>query len=696
MVKYKVVNETFLIDSEEKMVRCESCFEVYDEQIAVGVCPHCGHYKGDVDETSRHLPIGTVIANRYVVGGTLGDGGFGITYRVWDMKLSTVMAMKEYYQLGVVNRIPGTTNVFIADPKRSGEFEYGKKRLLREAQIVAGFQSEHVVRVSDYFEDNGTSYMVMEYLDCQTLTGYMLSNNRTFDEDEVKYIALQMLDALSEMHKSGVIHRDIAPDNIFINADGLVKIIDFGSARLAVDDTVEQLVLVKEGFSPIEQYETIDLKKDNQKGWTDIYALGATLYYCLTGARPEESKTRKTRIEEGGADMVDPIFINPNISENFNNIIMKAMAINIHERFSTAEEIIEILEKDKKVLSIPQQRKRKRTVRFAGILGGVAIMAAIVLGAFFVNTKRVLDKADIEVWYIQAENEDVKSAMQEIRSTAELSPLFERVNIELKGFDKNSYIDAINKAAEAGNLPTVFECVDEIDKYGASKVDVGKIYGELTGEYECKYIKAYEKKIDGNEIPLGFKVPVVYLNTNLIFGEGDSGANIDAISISSIRDILAIDEDIIYKPLAVTKDAEELFSQTFDDYSSLIGSVTVVDQAAFVSANAPVMLGTTDDFFAVRNDLAGTYKMVIPSNKKLMCKFSDFWTISECSDAEMAAARAFLVLMYSEGGQDRYFMDSDMSDALPLNKKSINNYRDVYPSMAEVFDEKNMNRYVFE
>lgn len=675
------------------MAVCEFCFKKYDETKAMGVCPHCGHVEGEPQSDLRFLPIGTRVGRKYIVGGAIGDGGFGITYRVWDMELHTVMAMKEYYQLGVVNRIPGTTQVFVVAPNRMGEFEYGKNRLLREAQIVSKFQSSAIVRVNDYFEENGTSYMIMEYLECDTLSGYIKRLNRTLEMPEAESITIQICDALSEMHDAGVIHRDIAPDNIFVMRQGnklKIKIIDFGSARLSQNDTLEKLILVKEGFSPIEQYEAIDLKKDIQKGWTDVYAAGATMYYCMTGKSPQESRARKEHVDEGLADMPEPKDINPYITENFNNIIMKAMAINIHERFKTADEMAMAIVDNKKVLPVAVARRKKRNVRLAGILGGILVVAGLVAGAFLTNRNRVLEKADISIWFVEAENGG-KNGIDEIVNTATESPLFEKVDIDIVGYKNEAeYKEAINKAYESGNMPTVFEVVDGIEKYIDNSSYTEEIIDKLTGEYECRFIRTYERMISsGDGIPIGFKIPMIYLNTDLIEVEG-----LDRLPLTCMSDIMNLDDEMKYMPVAMTEDGETLFKAMFDDFKNC--DVNFTDKADFLGGNSPVMLSTTDDYYVVRENLGVSFICVLPDVKEVICMFSDYWAMSNCSDSEEAAAVQMMLLMYSEGGQERILMDSDRSNALPINKRTIKTYREVYPYAEKLLDDKHMDDYIFE
>ena len=248
------------------MITCKKCLRQYDETIAAGICPYCGCENTEAlpvqaakkPSDPRWLRAGTVLHGRYEVVQVIGAGGFGITYKVIDRYSGVFKAVKEYFQQGVVNRIPGTAEVLISAPKRREEFEYGRSRLLAEARIVAKFQSESIVRVEDYFEENNTSYMVMEFLDGQTLEDYIVSRKRPLSPEQAVQFGAHICDALQEIHEAGVIHRDLAPDNIFVNEDGSVKIIDFGSARLSREDFDDRLIVLKPGFAPPEQYERID------------------------------------------------------------------------------------------------------------------------------------------------------------------------------------------------------------------------------------------------------------------------------------------------------------------------------------------------------------------------------------------------------------------------------------------------------
>lgn len=209
------------------MIRCINCFEqINDDNNA---CPHCGYVKGTPPKELYHLFPGTELENRYVIGEVLGFGGFGITYKAWDKKLDFVVAVKEFYPSGIVNRTPGTKDIIIYAKKREKEFYYGKDRFLEEARNMAKFSSEpNIVNVSAFFEENNTAYIVMEFLDGISLSQYLHESEGIIDVASGIQITEAIANALVKIHEKGIIHRDVSPDNIFLCVNGRIKLIDFG------------------------------------------------------------------------------------------------------------------------------------------------------------------------------------------------------------------------------------------------------------------------------------------------------------------------------------------------------------------------------------------------------------------------------------------------------------------------------------
>ena len=219
----------------------------------------------------------------------IGFGGFGVIYHAWDMQLEIQVAIKEYYPNGLVNRVPGQEKVVVYSGNRRDQFDYGKERFLAEARTMAKFSSHaNIVNVYDYFEANNTAYIVMEYLEGITLKQYLRENQRIAPEDLIELL-VPLIESLDEIHSQGMIHRDISPDNIMVLPDGRIKLMDFGAARDYTEFGEKSLsIVLKPGYAPPEQYQTHGI----QGPWTDIYALCATMYKCITGITPAESIQR--------------------------------------------------------------------------------------------------------------------------------------------------------------------------------------------------------------------------------------------------------------------------------------------------------------------------------------------------------------------------------------------------------------------
>lgn len=328
---------------------------------------------------TRCLKPGVILKERYKIEEVIGAGGFGITYRAWDPLLQSYVAIKEYYPSGIATRSADSSKVCVPVGQEQREYHRGKIRFLKEAQDVARFQSEpNIVSIYDYLEENDTAYMVMEYLHGCTLKQYIREHGGRLDTDHILHICLSVLDALAVVHKAGMIHRDISPENIFICEDLTVKLIDFGAAKqVYLDGEQTMSVVLKPGYAPPEQYA----KKDKQGPWTDIYALGATLYFAATGEKPEESFGRALE------DTIKPVCeVNPEIPRAMSQVIMRAMSVKIEDRYQTVEAMREALlagegqNAQMEPYVIPASRISKRDLpKKRGFLIGVAFCIVIML-----------------------------------------------------------------------------------------------------------------------------------------------------------------------------------------------------------------------------------------------------------------------------------------------------------------------------
>ena len=263
------------------------CFGCFQEKEPGSVCPHCG-FREDEEQPYLALPLGTLLNGRYMLGKVLGVGGFGITYLGYDLTLEIRVAIKEYMPSSIATRNADRYNV-----TRTGrveeDYQYGMERFLDEAKILAKLQNTpHVVSVQNYFKENNTAYFVMEYIDGMSLKAYLADQGGKIPYTQALTILQPIMEALTQVHALNLLHRDISPDNIYITSRGESRLLDFGAARFALGDGKSVSVILKHGYAPEEQYSS----HGNQGPWTDVYAMGATLYRCITGQLPPDSVTR--------------------------------------------------------------------------------------------------------------------------------------------------------------------------------------------------------------------------------------------------------------------------------------------------------------------------------------------------------------------------------------------------------------------
>ena len=240
-------------------------------------------------DTRLGLPVNTVLDGSYRITRVVGVGGFGITYEAEDINLATHVAIKEYYPFDFGDR-DNTMSVRPKSERHRQTFDWGRSNFLQEARTLARFEHPSIVRVTRVFEANSTAYMVMRFEQGQSLEAWLSGLGRPPTQDELDAIVAPLLAALEMMHASDFLHRDIAPDNIIVRADGSPVLLDFGAARRAVAEMSRTMTgIVKAGYSPHEQYSS---DSRLQGPWSDLYALGGTLYRAVTGHPPEEATLR--------------------------------------------------------------------------------------------------------------------------------------------------------------------------------------------------------------------------------------------------------------------------------------------------------------------------------------------------------------------------------------------------------------------
>lgn len=303
-----------------------------------GACPLCGYPLDSYTPLPHHLTPGSLVKQRYRVGRVLGEGGFGITYVGLDTVLNLKVAVKEFYMAGYVNRNnEASSTVFATLGEHRDLFNRNKEKFLSEARVLARFYEEPgIVGVRDFCEENGTAYIIMDFLDGKNLKEY-LKDNGNLDPARAVALLMPVMRSLQRVHADGIIHRDISPDNIMVLADGRTKLLDFGAAREVSQTDIKSLsVILKPGYAPEEQYRS----KGHQGPWTDVYALAATLYRCIVGVAPDDAMERMYRDQlpaPAQTTAACPIAIS--------NVIMKGLAVRQPDRYQDIGSFLADLEK---------------------------------------------------------------------------------------------------------------------------------------------------------------------------------------------------------------------------------------------------------------------------------------------------------------------------------------------------------------
>lgn len=645
------------------MERKHICMNCMQDMGQYDMCAYCGWTEGTPAKELYHLAPRTVLMDRYEIGMAIGFGGFGVIYHAWDIQLGTQVAVKEYYPNGLVNRVPGQESVVVYSGSRRDQFDYGKDRFLAEARTMAKFsQHANIVNVYDYFEANNTAYIVMEYMDGISLKDYLKKTGGKVTPSAALEIIHPVMEALKAIHAEGVVHRDISPDNIFILKSGQVKVLDFGAARLSVGDEEKTLsVVLKPGYAPPEQYRS----KSRQGPFTDIYALGATLYRMLTGTAPEESVDRLVDDQ-----IVLPSTINPEIDKKLENVILKAMAINATLRFQSIDELEKALYSDELVL-LPQEqraaieRKRKRTAALACSAAAVLMAALVVVSTVF-QPGGGISVDHLQPCTVSVANSDDTSVQSGLVKAGELLKEESGSKVTATMFDK---------------IKSGVENVDYTTAVPQSAMQLDKLVRSLN-ENDYPLLKTMKQKSPENKwVAAGFDIPVIYYNVKLM----------------SLYDI----------PIPYVEDTELYNKLTkFEDYTALVAPVVEVEEcAALVSKNAyskfapnainnacdtfcrggaVMYLGSLSDISAVQENLPGYYAvspMPVSYDWHNYITFCDLMYVLPGDDSNKdETALSYISYLFSNTVQTEMYITND--GAAPMEKTALLAFaREKYPTL---------------
>lgn len=379
--------------------RCYGCMKIAEKGQK---CKHCGSDERIINE-SHQLAAGTMLQGKYLIGRVLGQGGFGITYIGLDVHLDTVVAVKEYYPASAVSRNTGISSVVDSiGGTAKNIFEKNKERFVQEARTMVKLSGiEEIVQVRNFFQENNTAYIVMEYVEGVNLKQYVREQDGRLSGEEIFRIFLPLIRALEKVHKSGIVHRDISPENIMMLSDGRAKLIDFGAVRNVGDVTVGYMptksteAILKQGYAPPEQYQS----RGKIGPWTDVYSLCATICYCLTGEIPLDAPERML-----GGQQIQLCGSGIDIPREMENVILHGMELKISERILSMEELYTQLASIAGSVPGTRENTEKGRGRNVFFFAGIAIACAAMAVSWTVKHPGAGKQGEIQDHKIAAEN----------------------------------------------------------------------------------------------------------------------------------------------------------------------------------------------------------------------------------------------------------------------------------------------------
>lgn len=638
------------------MARCYNCMQPFPDEY--DVCPHCGYMYGQAEQ-QYYLPAGTFLENgRYLIGLPINAGGFGIVYKAWDMTLDKIMAIKEYFPGGIVTRQPGKTEVRVYSEKNRDRFLEGKQRFLIEARVISKYR-EHpsIVDVYDFFEANDTAYMVMEYMNGLTYRSYIERAGGRVEERLAVNVTLALLDALREIHKDQIVHRDINPNNVFICGSGAVKLFDFGAAKIegtSLPDTLTR------GYAPPEQYSTTK----EQGAVTDIYSVGATMYFALTGVKPEEATDRETKDE-----LKNPYQLNPNVSKNVSNIVMRAMALKPTLRFRTVGEFRDALIKGNYIRSVEEEIKKRKRKRLIEVTSLIFVLAVIgMISVFHIKEKmeeNTLAATSLSVWITSDADENEQEAEERfLNMTSQFREEFPQIAFEITVYPIAEFEEKINEAAEHGILPDVFESTYLLEQYDELLAELGETMSLITDCSNYRYLDDVSMPMGTRRIPLCYQVPVIYVKQEVGFSSG-------------VEERTAVNPEcaVMYEELYGKKWLKEHGDNTISDA-----------RQEFVVGNVQRYYSDTSDYTYINETLRAQYTLEFPDQEA--ARFDHVWSVSvptagskRDKTRKMRAGQWLICYLLSGNSED--ILTVEEGEGIPLYKKTAETFFDVYGGELE-------------
>lgn len=629
------------------------CFYCFRKKGSHKACPYCGYMQQKETEQAYRLVPGTVLRKRYVIGTGIGIGGFGIIYRAFDVTLRMIVAVKEFYPAGLVNRGEGEIKVGVFSGEKEGEFKRQLARFLEEARNMAVFSKEKdIVNVYDFFEENETAYIIMEYVDAPLLKDRLKKGNMSAEE-ACQYMH-SILEALEKVHRQGIIHKDISPDNIFLTGTDSVKLFDFGAAKFRDSQTERTVsVVVKSGYTPPEQYSG----KSEQHLTMDIYAAGAVFYEMVTGEKPVDALERITLDE-----LKSPGDFKVKIDEYLERIILKAMAIEPQMRFASAAQFKKALEIREKV-ELPEEiikrhRRLRKVLTALLVVIGLAGTSFVVLSQTVFSGKgkidiRALETEELSIWLSVKDIEEGKDLKKSLLLSVEKE--CPQLAVDVQVIEEEGYADRLEQAARQGDLPDVF-CTDSVlDRVFSENGDwAGQYCADLSRLFHTMDVSSYMylEQLEGDgavyAVPMALQLAIAYVNIE----KEDHPEYVEMDSLSGYMSALRF------------ADQEQAFLEFIDQDSPvswIIGDLSDMEEVEAVTVeHVP-----STDFAALP---------VLKDGKLTGC-LRNWYGVKKSGDQNREdAGMVLLSLLLSDGLQSKAYMDN--GEGLPLNESVLESYKE--------------------
>lgn len=681
---------------------CGNCFKEFDEEL--GVCPYCGEIVKKVE--SHYLQIGTKLNGTYIIGKVLGQGGFGCTYKAYDMNLDRVVAIKENFPKDFVARDEESSEVYLYNTSKEAKnmYRHLTTSFLNEARSVAMLkESKNVVNVLNYFEENNTAYMVMEFLEGETLNNLIkrtqAETNDYFPIEKAVDITNDVLEALKVVHGAGIIHRDIKPANIFMTKEGVVKLIDFGTARIANDEVeMYRTKVLSFPYAPPEQH----VQRSRQAAFTDIYALGAVLYQMLTYRKLSNALDRQAH-----DDTVDPHTIRAEVPERLSNVVMRAIALKPELRFQSADEFQQALIGDKEIRSV-EGEMHARMMKRLGI--SALIICLLIAGGiggyiYYQASSRVFDvyKTAINVAVPIPQGLKKKTYQKQFENymLKDFKKEYKQVTVHMRYISAKKYPAYIKKTIRTKQAPDLF------DSSSLTKADM-QYCGEIN-YVESVIHKSYsyyflDEHIDNYKyrLPTLFTMPVIYQNYEENVGTPQKITSFKSLSSSYLIDY----NDLATYQLALNKNTH--LTHIADDQSSLIKRVKKNNQSygykknndekissLFKSSDQPLNFYLTDSDHISR--ISAQYRFCAIDSSSLYGKFHHFYSLSAYSNDKKKRAACRLMINFL-GPTAQNYLSNIRAEGMPINKDVLDQKKQ-YLARYETSDfiniKKNISRLHF-